>query len=461
MALNPNISLQVQTPTFVDPIANYAKVASARNLLMQGQLSQQRLVNEQESLKTHQLANAETERAQDDSAKFQEAYQKSGGDLQKAIPLAIASGVRAGHINKVTDEFNKQVEQVAKTDKEKIAAAAAKLDYLHQTLAPIAAEADPTKQGMLWDAAMQNAVKAGALDQAHVTPYPGPGGVQDELARATTHKDIIAAGVEKRAADEAARKAAKAPSELIKSEQDAVAATQKAAGTEPIQPKDIATMDREKLRDLETAKQHGETNKHEQQRINLEASRNAREGKIFEATYGEGSNPALQGVEPKMRLPAARDAAKVTAEYEKTKGTAADMQTFLDMAKAGNKAAGTNLPLATVGMINAVNGIKRINRAEIAQNEHMGNLYDKVVGFGQGLIVGQPVPANIIDSIGELKTALANNADAAYDRKLEDVDKIYRSNYKSTLKRTGPATAQPSGGKRGTYNPSTGQVEYR
>src|SRR5437879_1264064 len=86
-----------------DPLDQATKIAGLRS-------HQQQILASQEALKTHQLANAETARAQQDSAMFQQAHQDSGGDIPKAIDLARNRGVRLPFLNKVTDELNKQIE---------------------------------------------------------------------------------------------------------------------------------------------------------------------------------------------------------------------------------------------------------------------------------------------------------------------------------------------------------------
>lgn len=454
MAINPNIALQVQRPEFPDPLAQYAKIAQVRNMLTQGQLHQQQILNEQEALKTHQLANAETERAQQDNANYQQAWRAAGGDLKKARELALASGVRSGYITKLDDEINKQAEQLAKTDKEKTAAAQAKLDYLHETLTPLASETDPNRQMELYNAKLGDALRAGVITQDEAQPYSGPGQVSDLLARVTTQKHLLAAAEEKRKQAEEGRKETLFPSQQVEAEQKAIVATQEAMGAKKLQPKDVAEMDIQKARNAQITANEEAMRKQGQQRIGIEAARNAREQQIYEQTYGAGSNEALRGVEPKSRQPALREAQKAADEYNKAVTAATDMQSFLDLARSGNKAAGSNLPLVGVSTINALNGIKRINQAEIAQYEGAGSLLDRVQGKIGKLVVGQPIPADVLSDIESLHKVLSGNASEAYNRKLGSINQ----NYKSSFKPVGNTpTAAPAATHR--FNPATGKIE--
>ena len=180
-------------------------------------------------------------------------------------------------------------------------------------------------------------------------------------------------------------------------------------------------------------------------RLGLEGARNSREEKIYQQTYGEGANPALVGVEPKLRSQAASAATKIISEYETAKKSADDLQTVLDLTKKGNKAGAANVPLMGVEALNAVNGIKRINKAEIDQYGHAGSLVDKIQGKLGGWVSGQPIPAGVLKDIEELHTSLRNNLEKGANDKLGGVNQTYRSNF------TLPSAQAAGGATTGGY----------
>jgi hypothetical protein len=107
-----------------------------------------------------------------------------------------------------------------------------------------------------------------------------------------------------------------------------------------------------------------------------------------------------------------------------------DIQKVLDLAGAGNKAAGANVPMLGVGAVNAVNGIKRINSAEIAQYGSAGSLVDKIQGRLQGWVEGQPIPADVLKDMKSLHDTLAESALARHSREVQSINNSYGANFK-------------------------------
>ena len=164
-------------------------------------------------------------------------------------------------------------------------------------------------------------------------------------------------------------------------------------------------------------------------RLAIEGQKNAREEKIYQQTYGDGANPALQGVEPKLRTQAAGAAAKVLAENAQAKAAADEMKTVIDLARAGNKTAYAYAPVTGVLTINSANGTKRINMAEIKQYEGAGSLVDRVTGYLGKQVSGASIPPNILNDMEQLHTSLGKAADKSAQTKLEGVNQTYRSNF--------------------------------
>lgn len=164
-------------------------------------------------------------------------------------------------------------------------------------------------------------------------------------------------------------------------------------------------------------------------RTGIEREKSYREEKIYNQTYGEGANPALVGVEPKLRTQAASAAIKATTSYLKGQEMADQFETVLGLAQGGNKAAGANLPLVGVEAVNAIAGIKRINSAEIHQYGTAGDLYDKVIGEIKGWTEGVPLSKGVMEDIGKLHSALRANSTKSAQDQLDSINQTYRSNF--------------------------------
>lgn len=137
----------------------------------------------------------------------------------------------------------------------------------------------------------------------------------------------------------------------------------------------------------------------------------------------QGDNPALAGVAPADIPRVNSSAQKLDQDYIKAKTSAEDIETVLNLATAGNKAAGANVPLVGVGALNAINGIKRINSAEIAQYGTAGSLLDKIQGKLQGWTEGQPIPKDVLSDMKALHDQLAQGSWRTYTQGLDAINK--------------------------------------
>lgn len=152
--------------------------------------------------------------------------------------------------------------------------------------------------------------------------------------------------------------------------------------------------------------------------------------KTFDATYGPNAQQTgLAGVRPNLVGPASAAFEKAGTEYATASGAADAMQTVIDLAQKGNKEANSNLPLVGVETLNALNGIKRINGAEIAQYGNAGSLLDKIQGKIGSLTVGKPIPQDVLDDIRELHTTIAQQAGTTYQRKVQVTNQTYGSKF--------------------------------
>lgn len=166
----------------------------------------------------------------------------------------------------------------------------------------------------------------------------------------------------------------------------------------------------------------------------------------------EGDNPAFAGVPPAQAAATQSAAIKLDQEYSKAKASADSIKMVLDMAAQGNKAAGANAPLVGVGAVNAVNGIKRINSAEIAQYGTAGSLIDKIQGKLQGWTEGQPIPKDVLDDMQALHNELRKSSYQQY------TDGLNSLNLRSGSKLQ-PAFDAPQAASTGIASPKS-KIEY-
>lgn len=164
----------------------------------------------------------------------------------------------------------------------------------------------------------------------------------------------------------------------------------------------------------------------------------------------EADNPALEHVPPGLAQATVADAIKLDGAAAQAKQAADDIGTILDMADAGNKAANANVPLVGVGALNAVNGIKRINSAEIHQYGTAGSLFDKIQGKLQGWTEGKPIPTDVIDDMRQLHEALSKEAYQKYTTELNSLNKRTGAQFEPTIeapKARAKTTQIPAGAK--------------
>lgn len=171
-----------------------------------------------------------------------------------------------------------------------------------------------------------------------------------------------------------------------------------------------------------------------------------------------GDNPAVANVAPSNVPQVINSATKLDNDYIKAREAVESMGKLLDLADQGNVAAGANIPMAGVGAVNAINGIKRINSAEIAQYGTAGSLLQKIQGKLQGWTEGQPIPASVRDDIRELHQQLGEQAWRTYTSGLDSLNKRWNANLPTTQappnirKAPAPATGQYKEGDTRTIN---------
>lgn len=165
------------------------------------------------------------------------------------------------------------------------------------------------------------------------------------------------------------------------------------------------------------------------ERLRLEAQAQFLRQRTFDVTMDNAKKQGLLGVPPHLIGPASAAFEKAGNEFATASAAADTMQSLLDLAEKGNKAAGSNVPLVGVETLNAINGIKRINGAEIAQYGSAGSLLDELKGKLGKLTVGQPISADVLKDIRELHTEIAKQAGSTYARKTQVTNQTYGSQF--------------------------------
>ena len=184
----------------------------------------------------------------------------------------------------------------------------------------------------------------------------------------------------------------------------------------------LATTAQERITAAETKREHDI-------RAVIDANQEARKQEEHYFTYGAGANAALMNVDPKLRAKASSDAQKYADEYMKANENADRLQAVIDLARSGNKAAFSNLPVIGVQTLNALNGIRRMPKSEIDQYQGAGSLLDKIQGRIGGLAAGQTIPKDVMDDIEAMHNLLRQQAESGYKSKLDSLNQNYRSNF--------------------------------
>lgn len=471
MPIDPQIALSVKPLQMENPLEMAGKALSVRNMIQTGQMNTERL-------KAEQMANQQNQQKLDDSKVIREAQAAAGGDIDATLK-SVAGKIHPDTFLGLQKHANETKEQLGKLDEQK----QKKLQFhLEQTgvsgqrMLSVPAE----QKAAVWTGERQRLIDAG-IDAAHLPEeYPGDEAMQAEILHGVGIEKWLdehrkAAG-EKRAIEEHAAKMAADKARLPGIEATSLTQGLEASGQtlasvtdQPsydawrqqnpemakrlppmfnpgvvamgqklgMKPEQQVVTEETAKRDAETARRDAATQKHADEmlkiakgNLNVSQQHASIAQHIYEQTYGAGANPALVGVEPKLRVQAASAASKAADEFTKAMESIHNVQSFIDLARSGNKAAGSNLPIMGAESIQALNGIKRINRTEIEQYQGAGSLLDKIQGKLGKIVAGQPISADVMKDIESLHKTISGNAIGAYNKKLEGINQNYHAQFK-------------------------------
>lgn len=479
MALDPSIPLSVRPVQAVNPLETIGNVMALRNAQQQNLIGQERL-------KQEQLANRETALKQNDDQVASQTFLQANGDPNTHVQLMAKAGARPQAIQAVQQHYGALAKQAADTDATKLGNNLKRNEQilpLHD--AALQAIQDGTI-GQQWPALFQAAAAIDPEVAKHFSPDQPPTAQQIQASKNShlLQDYTLKAEKEKRDQAEALRQQSeeqrkaqlfapqlteaqtKATTGLLQTDSAALAnaASQGPAAlaaalsklpadrrapfsglTAQAKPADILklgltpeqqmTTGQQATNAVEQARHNAELEKEAKGRLGVEQQNASIKQKIYEQTYGEGANPALSTVEPKLRTAAASAAQKASDDFTKAMDSANIMQTVINSAKSGNKAAGANVGLVGAETLQALNGIRRINKTEIEQYQGAGDLLDKIKGKVGKIVSGQPIPKDVLDDIEAFHKVLSKNAGETYDSKISNLNQNYRANFQPVVSR--------------------------
>ncbi len=192
MAIDPRISLGVQSVQLNDPLETVGKAVALQNALANGKAQQQRQAIDQEQLRGLKTKNDETDRSLADERNLEGIWNEAGGDWNKTRDLAVARGINPKIVTQIDTNIANHAANVAKQSESDIKLARDKNAFAYDALSSAAAlENDPTAQKAEYDAKVQEGITKGLFKPAEVVPYQGPQSVRQMRNKFATEKNIL------------------------------------------------------------------------------------------------------------------------------------------------------------------------------------------------------------------------------------------------------------------------------
>lgn len=491
-----------QRPSILDI---YAKAQGVKNLIAQQQLQQQDLQVGAEKLKQDQIQNTERERASEAQKKLGELLASNTTVDQQGVSTvnhgAVIQGLaQAGHGKEaVAYDVQRRADQKSaiEDEKNKLANIKARTDLIGNASQSLLGIKDDQQMAAQYDQQRAEMIQQGVVSEQQAPPsssFAEPGSLRQYI---TQH---AGAAVEANKQIENRQKDLDYAQKLVEFRQKVLTEAPKTAKdwtayasqlvsaadnqdhldaamhnlTEAGVPMNVRSLFSKKYSKEAQAQaaQVGLTPKDRQEAADRAATLNApskpavalppdveaqhiRIGNATRAPQGPATStlPGLENVPAHLAAPAAAAFSKSAVAYADAKSTADEIQGVIDLVRSGNKAAGSNLPLLGVGALNAINGIKRMNSAEINQYQGAGSLWDRVTGEVGKLAAGQPIPADVLDDIEQLHKKLAEGAIKKHSAEVQAINASHGSTFKPIQIGAAAATATHR------YNPATRTIE--
>jgi hypothetical protein len=160
---------------------------------------------------------------------------------------------------------------------------------------------------------------------------------------------------------------------------------------------------------------------------------------------------AFRGITDKTaRTDAMNQEAAARKEYNDKSAAAEELQKILGLARSGNKAASAPATMAELRMF-----VNRVNRQEFEAIQGAGSAWDKVQGWVQGKLTGQPIPPDVLNAMDELSKAIQNTVRDKYNRTKNGINQQYGA----AIPDIGAYGASGGGTQtHGHYDPNTGTI---
>ncbi len=492
LPINPNLSLQIKPLEFEDPIAQFTKVAQARNLIGQTQLHQQQMQHNELAMEHQRVANQEQQRTiqgRQELADLLTKHSTPGEDGSTTVDhYAVMKGLNDKGYSDLAKGWDTQrrldLASEVKTNKEKLDSAKTRIGLASSLMGAVRnapenadkqalltqalnegvaqkiippeyaqqhAQYDPAwveqqyQMGIDADKQIDNAQKALEFRQKVVTEAPKTAKEWNDLAFGQ------ASGARSQGELDFTRKTLKdagAPPHVLEQIPDmwSQAAVDQLArkSMKPEEVQKLAFEERrvksEEGRAEQTKKNEDEMRQIQRGRLAIASRADQRAAQIYEQTYGEGANPALTGVEPKLRTKALGEASKAADNFVKGQAASADMQSLIDLARSGNKLAYRMVPLEGVLEITTPRGTVRINKQELDAYGGAGSFFDKIAGSVGGALTGASIPKNVLNDIEAAHKKLETGVEETYNQKLNGINQNFRSDFKPVPSRAKAGT---------------------
>lgn len=451
MSLNANIPLSVDAPKIDSPLTTIGGLMQLRGQIQENALRSAQIAKETQQTADLKQANDLNLRNQGDAMTFQKSLASNGGNWQATFDqLAKQGSLLPANLSKFQKDHFDAVEAASKSDAQTLTTNNAKLQSVGSAVAGIQ-QLEPAARPAAWQATVQRLRSDPQLaDIAAHLPDTWDDKAAEQMAwGGVAAKDINDAALklqDQRNKDaQAAREVVaatdlhnKSVAELPGIQADAavkgIISADTLANPKHLNPEQAAqdasreaTQAETKSNDAARIAVEQANAKTSQGQLSVAQAKESREHNIFDATYGNGVPDAVKGLPPVQARAATKEAQKIGDEYLKSQEVADNLQAMIDAARKGNKAAGSNLPLVGVEALNAINGIKRINSAEIAQYQGAGSLLDSIQGKIGKLVSGQPIPEDVMKDIESLHKTLRENGEKSANDRLGGVNHNYGS----------------------------------
>jgi len=147
------------------------------------------------------------------------------------------------------------------------------------------------------------------------------------------------------------------------------------------------------------------------------------------AKNASGALPAVANVPPHLIAPATSAYQKSGEKLAEAQNASDDMETIIQAARQGNKLAGAYAPVEGVLALNTARGVKRVNMSEIESYAGAGNVSDKIKSWLGKAKDGQPIPADVLDDMEKLHSAVGDNAQKLHNNSVKVINQTYGANF--------------------------------